>query len=272
MTKIDGSVLEGVSATALWTLRSRALESQRPDGVLHDPWAEHLFDSIAFDYAMFGKPTHYHVVRALAFDRYIHYFLRQHPGAAVVSLAEGFQTSFWRLQSALHDAGSHWYSVDLAPVMALREKLLPTDARLSNVAASALDRTWMDRIDGDRPVLITAEGLLMYLPPDVALNLIADCARRFPGGKMIFDSIPPSYSRRTLRGLKLSKDYTLPPMPFSLSSAQSRKLPDTVPGVNHVHKLPLPAGRGIWKLCGFRSLERLEPFRTMAPTQVRFDA
>ena len=30
--------------------------------------------------------------------------------------------------------------------------------------------------------------------------LINDCARRFPGGRMIFDTIPPWFSRRTLSG------------------------------------------------------------------------
>lgn len=270
MNKVDGNLLEGVSATALWTLRSRALESRRPDGILRDPWAEHMFDSIGFDYEVFGGAGHYHVLRALAFDRYTRQFLKQHPDAAVVALAEGFQTSFWRLQSQLTAAGARWYSVDLAPVMTLRESLLPRDPRIVNLATSALDRSWMDRVGNDRPVLITAEGLLMYLPPDEALNLIADCAERFPGGQLIFDSIPRRYSRKTLRGLKLSERYTLPPMPFSLSTKQAHELTDRVPAVRQVHKVPLPGGRGLWKLCGYRSLERLEPFRSMGPTVLTF--
>lgn len=270
VSTIDGNLLEGVSATALWTLRSRALESRRPDGILHDEWAEHIFDSIGFDYQVFGKPGHYHVLRALAFDQYTRQFFDQHPNAAVVALAEGFQTSFWRLRSQLNTSGGPWYSVDLAPVMTLRERLLPRDERIINLSSSALDSGWMDRVDNDRPVLITAEGLLMYLPAAEALNLIADCAERFPGGQMIFDSIPRRYSRQTLRGLKLSEHYTLPPMPFSLSAAQTRELTNTVPGVSRVHKLPLPGGRGLWRLCGYRSLERFEPFRSMGPTVVTF--
>jgi O-methyltransferase involved in polyketide biosynthesis len=39
-------------------------------------------------------------------------------------------------------------------------------------------------------VFITAEGLLMYLDPADALGLIRDCVARFPGGRMMFDSIP----------------------------------------------------------------------------------
>lgn len=269
---VDGSLLEGVSATALWTLRSRALESRRADRLLTDPWAEHLFDSIGFDYEVFGKPAQYHVLRAIAFDQYTRHFLQHHPKAVVVALAEGFQTSFWRLNPELRATGGHWYSVDLEPVMASRERLLPPDDRLVNLATSALDRGWMTHVGDDRPILITAEGLLMYLAPHDALNLIAECATRFPGGQFIFDSIPHRYSRQTLGGVKLSKGYTLPPMPFSLSAEQTRDLADTVPGVRRVHTIPLPGGRGWWKLCGYRSLERLEPFRSMGPTVLTFDS
>ena len=58
----------------------------------------------------------------------------------------------------------------------------------------------MDRVDGPHGVFITAEGLLMYLEPADASDLIRDCATRFPGGQMMFDSIPHWFSRRTLKG------------------------------------------------------------------------
>jgi O-methyltransferase involved in polyketide biosynthesis len=165
-----------------------------------------------------------------------------------------------------------WYSVDLEPVMDLRDRLLPRDERIVNLATSALDRGWMDRVAADRPLLITAEGLLMYLPPDEAKSLIIDCAKRFPGAQMIFDSIPHRYSRQTQRGLKLSPSYSLPPMPFSLSAPERSRLGETVPRVKDVRTLPLPAGRGLWNLCRYRTLERIEPFRSMGPTVLRFDS
>ncbi|MFV8053037.1 class I SAM-dependent methyltransferase [Mycobacterium sp. 48b] len=271
MTRMDGSSLEGVSTTALWTLRSRALESRRPRGLIKDPWAEHIYDSIAFDYGVFGAPKQFHVLRALSFDRYTRQFLQKHPNGSVVALAEGFQTSFWRLTADGQFKDARWYSIDLEPVMALREKLLPGDSRLVNLAASALDRNWMDSVD-DGPVLITAEGLLMYLPPAEALGLIADCAQRFPGAQMIFDSVPHRYSRQSLRGLKLSARYRVPPMPFSLSAEQANDLSAEVRGVRSVNTMSLPAGRGLWRLCGYRILDRFEPFRSMGPAILTFDA
>ena len=68
----------------------------------------------------------------------------------------------------------------------------------------------MDRVDATHGVFITAEGLLMYLEPQDALGLIRDCAARFPGGQMMFDSIPRWFSRRTLKGFKLSSRYLRP--------------------------------------------------------------
>ena len=63
----------------------------------------------------------------------------------------------------------------------------------------------------------------MYLEPDDALGLIRDCAARFPGGQMMFDSIPHWFSRRTLKGLKLSDRYIAPPMPFALTADEARR-------------------------------------------------
>lgn len=69
----------------------------------------------------------------------------------------------------------------------LRTRLLPASPRITTAAQSALDYSWMDRVDPDDGVFITAEGLLMYLQPEQALELIAACAARFPGAQMLFD-------------------------------------------------------------------------------------
>ena len=91
----------------------------------------------------------------------------------MVALAEGLQSSFWRLERTGVIDGSTWYSVDLPPVMDLRRQLLPRDDRIVELAQSALDRSWMDRVDSSRGVFITAEGLLMYLDPPTRLALSA---------------------------------------------------------------------------------------------------
>ncbi|MBO0679540.1 class I SAM-dependent methyltransferase [Mycolicibacterium sp. S2-37] len=266
MSAIDGNTLDGVSATTLWTLHNRASEAKRSDGVIRDPWAVTLLDAIDYDYLKFGKPNQSHALRARAFDTATGVYLTAHPKAAVVALAEGLQTSLWRLERAGVADELTWYSVDLPPVMTLRQQLLPADDRIVVLAQSALDRSWMDRVDASHGVFITAEGLLMYLDPDDVLNLIADCAARFPGGRMMFDNIPPWLSRRTLKGWKLSDRYTAPPMPFSLTADDGVALADSVPGVRTAYDVAMPRGRGLFDVMFRPEFDRIGVYRRGRPS------
>ncbi|ORV06416.1 class I SAM-dependent methyltransferase [Mycobacterium celatum] len=236
--------LTGVSETALLTLHARVGEARRPDGVIDDPVAISLADSIDFDFAKFG-PLHQGIaLRALAFDIHTRSYLQQHPSATVVALAEGLQTSFWRLDAAIPDAQFRWLTVDLPPVVDLRTRLLPESSRISMCAQSALDYSWADRVDASDGVFVTAEGLLMYLQPEEALALIGECAKRFPGGQMMFDLPPTGFAWFTRRGHWSSLHYKMPPMPFSMSVAETGDLVNTVPGVRAVRDLDSPQGRG----------------------------
>ena len=87
----------------------------------------------------------------------------------------------------------------------------PASDRVTMLAQSALDYSWMDHVDASEGVFITAEGLLMYLQPGEAMGLIAACAKRFPGGQMMFD-LPPSWAAAlTRRGTRASRRYRDPP-------------------------------------------------------------
>ncbi len=243
--KVDVA-LTGVSETALLTLQVRAQEARRPDSIIDDPMAVQLVDAIEFDFAKFGHTRRQDMaLRALAFDIATRRYLIDHPAATVVALAEGLQTSFHRIDAGEVGHEFRWLTVDLPPVARLRETLLPPSDRVEVCAQSALDYDWMDQVNTDDGVFITAEGLLMYLQPTEAMGLITECARRFPGGQMMFD-LPPSWFAVLARrgGLRTSRRYRVPPMPFSLSAAEAADLVDVVPGVRAVHDVPYPAGRG----------------------------
>lgn len=244
--KVDASMLQGVSETALLTLNGRAHQAGHPDAILDDPMAITLADAIDVDFDKFGRKGQELALRSLAVDGCAIRYLTSHPKATVVALAEGFQTSFWRLSSALQDAEFDWVSIDLEPVINLRRQLLPASERITHLAQSALDTSWMDAIDSSNGVFITAEGLLMYLQPHQALELIAQCAKRFPGGQMFFDLPPSIITKLSKNGLRASRHYRLPPMPFSLSVRQLAQLADTMPGIRAVHDVPMPKGRGFF--------------------------
>ena len=264
----ESAALTGVSETALMTLNGRAHQAGLTDAIIDDPKAIELRDAFTktygVDYSKFGRRGQEMALRSLAVDSCTIDYLRTHPKATIVALAEGFQTSFWRLDKAVADPQFRWVSVDLPPVIELRERLLPASARITNVGQSALDYSWMDRVDASNGVFITAEGLLMYLQPDESMDLIRQCAKRFPGGQMFFDLPPTIIKKVAPNGIRASKTYRVPPMPFSLSINQLRELVGTVPGLKAVRDVPMPAGRGFLFKTAFPAFWRfgpLKPFR-----------
>jgi O-methyltransferase involved in polyketide biosynthesis len=249
--------------TALVTMCFRANEARRPNGILDDPMAIRLTETVDYDFTKLRRSTRQDfALRALAFDDRARRYLSDHPKATVVALGEGMQTTFWRLDDAGLGDEFRWLSVDLPPIMKLRERLLPPSPRISMCAQSALDFSWMDRVNPEHGVFISVEGLLPYLKPEQAIGLIRACARRFPGGQMMFDLPAKLYAVLTNRGLQ-RKGW--PPMPFSLSVSEIARLAETVPGIRRVHNLPLPRGRGpvfnlLWKTQG---LPVYEPLRRL---------
>lgn len=258
--------LTGVSETALLTLQVRANEARRPDGLIKDPMAVQLVDSIDFDFAKFGHSHRQDMaLRSLIFDRATSDYLRDHPKATVVALAEGLQTSFYRLNEAGVGDQFCWLTVDLPPMVEIRNKLLPPSDRVRTRAQSALDYSWMDQVDDSEGVFITAEGLLMYLQPEESMGLIKECARRFPDGQMIFDLPPSWFAAWARKGMRTSRRYRVPPMPFSLSPAEVADLVNTVPGVRVVHDLPFPPARGKFMRTVVWGVQRLPLFDPIRP-------
>jgi O-methyltransferase involved in polyketide biosynthesis len=246
--------LTGVPETTLWTLHNRATEARRADSGLHDPWAIEALASLTYPYTeRFGRPSQSHALRARTFDAALRAFLAERPDATVVALGEGLQTTYWRLGEPDVD----WISVELPEVHDLRTRLLPSAERVRPVALSALDRAWMDAVRPGSPTIVTAEGLLMYFTREQALELLADCAARFPGGQILFDTIPPWFSRRTVRGLDLTPAYRAPAMPFGITVPDVLALPRLVPGLETVDDLGLASGRGPWRAPVVRAATRI---------------
>lgn len=242
--QVDASRLSDVSETALLTLYGRAHQARHPRAIIDDPMAIRLADAIDFDFEKFGRKGQEMALRSLAFDTAAIEYLTMHPHATVVALAEGLQTSYWRLDKAIPHAQFRWLTVDLPPIIEIRERLLPSSDRIRTLAQSALDYSWMDEVDVGNGVFITAEGLLMYLQPDDATGLIMECAKRFPGAQMIFDLPPVLVKKFAPNGMRSSRRYRMPPMPFSMSASELADMVHTVPGIHAVRDLPMPKGRG----------------------------
>lgn len=255
--------LDGVPETALWTLWFRAVAARADRPLLDDPVAIEAVDQLDYPFAeRFGQlfPAHARVqaLRVRTFDREVEEFLRQRPNGTVVALGEGLETQFWRV-----DNGSvRWLTVDLPQSVALRRQVLPAHERMRTFAGSALDPAWLEQVDPANGVLITAQGLLMYLQPDDVHALIARCAESFPGQGMVFDAVPPWMGGKVRRG---SPSYQLPPLPWTLSSADLGLLKEISPAIAEVRDVRPPASPGLlgWLLPQLRYLPVIRRARPM---------
>jgi hypothetical protein len=218
----EASNLNGVAETTLLTLGWRAEAAKRACANFNDPRAVEAASRFGGDLAKrFGKPTFGPVIRAKWSDSLIAEFLARSPRARVLALGEGLETQFWRVDNGLVE----WRSVDLPEVIAMRREILPSHERNILIESSVTDPRWLETIAADRPTLITAQGLLMYLDRADVVQLLQNLAAKFGRADILFDTVPEWMSRRTTTtGMKLNRVYPIPPMPFGVGIADLGKL------------------------------------------------
>ena len=240
-----GADLEGVPETALWTLYHRAVEARRPDAVLRDPKAVELVDRIDYPFAeRFGTSAvqaQLQALRVACFDREVADFLAREPRGTVVCLGEGLETQYWRVDNGR----AQWLTVDLPESVALREELLPPGPRQRCLAADVTEFGWTEEVDRSREVLLTAQGLLMYLQPAQVRALIAGCAEQFPGGSLVMDAVPRWFGRLSRSGRMRTHGYQAPPMPWAMDAGERDKLCTASPAVAAVRDVRPTGGRGL---------------------------
>jgi O-methyltransferase involved in polyketide biosynthesis len=187
-------------STNLATLYGRALDARAAEPVLGDPTAAGAVGRIDYDFGKFritADQAFSIASRAKALDDKAREYLREHPDATVLHLGCGMDSRVFRLDPP---PDVRWFDVDFPEVIELRKEVYPEADRAgyTMVASSATDLGWLAEIPSDRPALVVAEGLTMYLDPDAGAALLRAIAARFPGGEMVFDI----YSRL---GIKLQK-------------------------------------------------------------------
>ncbi len=154
-------------------------------------------------------------LRAAGFDGEILRFISVHPSGTVVALGEGLETQFWRTDNG----AVRWVSVDLGEGIEARRQLLPSADRLHAVACSVLDPGWIEEVNTGEGVLLSAQGLLMYLHPGQVHDLIGVLAERFPDADLVFDAVPGWFSERTMRGMRTRSDTNPHRCPGALARA-----------------------------------------------------
>src|SRR5260370_37693559 len=157
--------LTGVPETALWNLYQRASAARA--GPLDGPRAVEVLVRLGspferFDLPYRGLAARLHAQRVRTVDAALRQVLSGAPDANVVALGEGFEPQFWRVD----DGRLHWLTLDLPEVVAVRREVFPDGPRNRTLAGSAAGAQWTAQVDRERPVIITAQGLLPYFERD----------------------------------------------------------------------------------------------------------
>jgi methyltransferase (TIGR00027 family) len=208
--------LSGVAATAFGVARLRAVENERPDRLVSDPYAGHILaaaaaagspwatmspDGVDF-FALMADQV---AVRTRFFDETLLRWTRA-GCAQVVLLACGMDTRTYRLD---WPPRTRVFEVDFAEVLAFRDTALAghgVAARCHRVAVAAdLRQDWHTalRRAGFNPTQATAwltEGILYALPADAANSLlerITDLSA--PRSTLALDHVEDSPSLRAAR-------------------------------------------------------------------------
>jgi O-methyltransferase involved in polyketide biosynthesis len=174
--------------TYLATLYGKALDAAAEHPILGDQLAASAVARIDYDFQALKLPKGAAVslpLRALHFDQWTRAFLSANPEATVLHLGCGLDTRVYRI-----DPGPkvRWFDVDFPAVIALREQLYPVRDGYRRIGSSVTDLAWLDAIPKDTPVLVVAEGLVMYLREKDGTALFRRITEQFPGGQVVFDA------------------------------------------------------------------------------------
>jgi O-methyltransferase involved in polyketide biosynthesis len=190
--------LSGAAQTMLATLYLKALDADFDRPVLGDRYAKEAISRLDYDFREIGITARWApliTVRTAQYDIWARQFLAVHQQCTVVHLGCGLDSRVFRLDPG---PGVQWYDVDYPAVIALREQIYRTRAQYHLLATSATDLSWLDQIPADRPVLLLAEGISMYLTEDEGVSLLRRVVDRFPSGELQIDF----YNRLAIKSQK----------------------------------------------------------------------
>lgn len=184
---MDVGRLHGASEALFIPLLGKA-EAERYGDILYDPRAREIVKAVDYDFTAHRQSKFlsiYMGIRAAIIDDYANRFLSAHPEGVVLHLGCGLDTRIDRIigKSFL------WIDLDLPPVIEVRRQFFQETEQYRMLAASVTDHGWLEEIDaGERPVLVLAEGLTMYLSDEENKALFRDFQRHFSETEYVFDA------------------------------------------------------------------------------------
>ncbi|WP_304943577.1 class I SAM-dependent methyltransferase [Vallitalea guaymasensis] len=182
--------LKDVPETLLIPLWARAAESKIDNPIVVDDKALKMMEQIDYDFTKFEGSwmTQTGVaVRTEILDREVRAFINKYQDATIINFGCGLDTRYFRV-----DNGQIcWYDIDLPEPIRLRRKFFEETNRHKMIGKSVFDFTWIDDIHKTGPILIIAEGILMYFTEQQIRELMNKLLEHFPGANMLLEVMTP---------------------------------------------------------------------------------
>jgi methyltransferase (TIGR00027 family) len=195
----SSAIVRNVSDTARWVAYFRAQETQRPDAVFRDPYAERLAGERGFQIANTLPEGNKHqwawVARTYLFDKFIYRAIEE--GAdLVVNLAAGLDARPYRMELS---PTQEWVEVDLPEIISYKEEILASEkprCRLERIRLDLSDGPQRQALFGEldrhaRKTVIVSEGFLIYLSAEEVSSLAQDLSARTHFRNWIIDLASP---------------------------------------------------------------------------------
>lgn len=181
--------LTGVPETLFITLRIRAIETQDPNGAIKDPYAVEILNQIDFNESNKNKVSKASqtgtIARTIILDNIIAEFLSKNPQGIIVNLGCGLDARCKRLPFQT----TQWFDIDVKESIDLRKKFFEETSTYQTIAKSMFDYSWMNDIPKNRPLLIFAEGVMMYFEEEDIRVLFSKITETFLSAEIAFDTL-----------------------------------------------------------------------------------
>jgi methyltransferase (TIGR00027 family) len=191
--------VRNVSDTARWVAYFRALESQRPDALFRDPFAERLAGEHGFQIANDLRDGNKHewawVARTYLFDEFISKAVKA--GAdQVINLAAGLDARPYRMELP---ATLQWVEVDFPEIVSYKEGVLAAEKPNCRLERYGMDlanvlerRSLFTKLNARaRRTVVASEGLLIYFTPEDVASLASDLAAHSSFSNWVVDLASP---------------------------------------------------------------------------------
>ncbi|PLX22667.1 MAG: hypothetical protein C0597_02100, partial [Marinilabiliales bacterium] len=195
--------ISDVSKTAIITLRSRVIESEKGRIRFSDPMAVYVLDKLKLLYPNYTNEfvftknlsptlTSHLALRARKYDALINEYISQNPGCTVVNLGCGFDTRYWRID---HE-NCRYFELDLPEMIDIKKEILKDNLNYDLIGCSVLDKSWIEQIThkGNEKVLLVAEGLLMYLNKKEVIDLFKVFSEKLIDSQIILEVVTEKYT------------------------------------------------------------------------------